>query len=75
MGRKKIKGETINFRNNRHSYYNLKYNLILVTKDKKECINLEIAKKLEYIFKEQLENKNGESIRITCKRKFCIFTF
>lgn len=59
MGRKKIKKESIKFKNNRHSYYNLKYNLLLVTKDKKEFINLEITKKLENIFKEQLENKNG----------------
>ena len=44
MGRKKIKKESIKFKNNRHSYYNLKYNLLLVTKDKKEFINLEITK-------------------------------
>lgn len=36
MGRKRLKGELINLRNYRHSYYSLKYNLILVTKDNKE---------------------------------------
>lgn len=75
MGRKKIKKETINFKNNRHSYYNLKYNLILITKDKKEFINLEITKKLEYIFKEQLENKNGSLLDFHAKENFVYLHF
>ncbi len=44
MGRKRLKGKLINLKNNRHSYYNLKYNLILVTKDNRECINKEMEK-------------------------------
>lgn len=59
MGRKRLKGELINFRTYRHSYYNLKYNLILVTKDKKECINQMIKERLYQIFKNMIEDRNG----------------
>ena len=59
MGRKRLKGELINFRAYRHSYYNLKYNLILVTKDKKECINQMIKERLYQIFKNMIEDRNG----------------
>lgn len=59
MGRKRLKGELINLRNYRHSYYNLKYNLVLVTKDNKNCINNEIEKRLDIIFKNLIENRSG----------------
>lgn len=75
MGRKRIKGELINLKNKRHSYYNLKYNLILVTKDKKNCINKEIEKKLDLIFKELIENKNGILLDFHVKENFIYIYF
>lgn len=75
MGRKRLKGKLINLKNNRHSYYNLKYNLILVTKDNRECINKEMEKKLDVIFKELVENKNGSILDFNSKANFIYLYF
>lgn len=75
MGRKRLKGKLINLKNNRHSYYNLKYNLILVTKDNRECINKEIEKKLNVIFKELVENKNGSILDFHSRANFIYLYF
>lgn len=75
MGRKRLKGKLINLKNNRHSYYNLKYNLILVTKDNRECINKEMEKKLDVIFKELVENKNGLILDFHSRANFIYLYF
>ena len=75
MGRKRPKGKLINLKNNRHSYYNLKYNLILVTKDNRECINKEMEKKLDVIFKELVENKNGSILDFHSRANFIYLYF
>lgn len=75
MGRKRLKGKLINLKNNRHSYYNLKYNLILVTKDNRECINKEMEKKLDVIFKELVENKNGSILDFHSRANFIYLYF
>lgn len=75
MGRKRFKGKLINLKNNRHSYYNLKYNLILVTKDNRECINKEMEKKLDVIFKELVENKNGSILDFHSRANFIYLYF
>lgn len=75
MGRKRLKGKLINLKNNRHSYYNLKYNLILVTKDNRECINKEMGKKLDVIFKELVENKNGSILDFHSRANFIYLYF
>lgn len=75
MGRKRLKGKLINLKNNRHSYYNLKYNLILVTKDNRECINKEMEKKLDVIFKELVENKNGSILDFNSRANFIYLYF
>lgn len=75
MGRKRLKGKLINLKNNRHSYYNLKYNLILVTKDNRECINKEMEKKIDVIFKELVENKNGSILDFHSRANFIYLYF
>lgn len=75
MGRKRLKGKLINLKNNRHSYYNLKYNLILVTKDNRQCINKEMEKKLDVIFKELVENKNGSILDFHSRANFIYLYF
>ena len=75
MGRKRLKGKLINLKNNRHSYYNLKYNLILVTKDNREFINKEMEKKLDVIFKELVENKNGSILDFHSRANFIYLYF
>lgn len=75
MGRKRLKGKLINLKNNRHSYYNLKYNLILVTKNNRECINKEMEKKLDVIFKELVENKNGSILDFNSRANFIYLYF
>ena len=75
MGKKRLKGKLINLKNNRHSYYNLKYNLILVTKDNRECINKEMEKKLDVIFKELVENKNGSILDFHSRANFIYLYF
>lgn len=75
MGRKRLKGELVNLRNYRHSYYNLKYNLILVTKNNKNCITKEIEKRLDSIFKNLIENKNGILLDFQAKENFIYLYF
>ena len=73
--RKRLKGELVNLKNYRHSYYSLKYNLILVTKDNKECITKEIENKLDQIFTELIENRNGVVKELHSKKNFIYLHF
>ncbi len=50
------------FKSNRHSIYNLKYHLVVITKYRNKCINQSILDDLESIFKRIIEGKNGELI-------------
>ena len=47
------------FKSNRHSIYNLKYHLVVVTKYRKKCINQEILKDLKEIFERIISGNNG----------------
>ncbi|MFO7887379.1 MAG: IS200/IS605 family transposase [Eubacteriales bacterium] len=49
-------------RTNRHSVFNLKYHLVVVTKYRKKCLTKEMLKDLEDILKEQLEGKDCKLI-------------
>ena len=48
------------FKKNRHSIYNLKYHLVVVTKYRHKCITGEIMKDIEDICKRLLEDKKCE---------------
>ena len=50
------------FKSNRHSIYNLKYHLVVITKYRHKCITQEILGDLKSIFKRILEGKKGELI-------------
>jgi len=50
------------FKSNRHSIYNLKYHLVVITKYRHKCINKEILNDLNEIFKNIIEGKNGTLI-------------
>ncbi len=50
------------FKSNRHSVYNLKYHLVVVTKYRKKCINEEILKDLNEIFEKIITGNNGSII-------------
>ncbi|OQC43558.1 MAG: Transposase IS200 like protein [Bacteroidetes bacterium ADurb.Bin028] len=50
------------FKSNRHSIYNLKYHLVIITKYRHKCINKEILNDLNEIFKKIIEGKNGTLI-------------
>lgn len=50
------------FKSNRHSIYNLKYHLVVITKYRHKCINRDILKELNEIFKNIIEGKNGTLI-------------
>ena len=50
------------FKSNRHSVYNLKYHLVVVTKYRKKCINEEILKDLNDIFEKIITGNNGSII-------------
>ena len=50
------------FKSNRHSIYNLKYHLVVITKYRHKCINKEILNELNEIFKNIIEGKNGTLI-------------
>ncbi|WP_281819924.1 IS200/IS605 family transposase, partial [Vallitalea longa] len=47
---------------NRHSIYNLKYHLVVITKYRHKCINKELLDDLNEIFKNIIEGKNGTII-------------
>ncbi len=47
------------FKRNRHSVYNLKYHLVVITKYRHKCISNEILDDLKKIFKKIIEGKNG----------------
>ena len=49
-------------KSNRHSIYNLKYHLVVITKYRHKCINKEILNDLNEIFKNIIEGKNGTLI-------------
>ncbi|HKL13768.1 MAG TPA: IS200/IS605 family transposase [Halanaerobiales bacterium] len=48
----------ININSNRHSVYSLKYHLVVITKYRHKCINLEILDELEKIFTRLLNDKD-----------------
>ena len=50
------------FKSNRHSIYNLKYHLVVITKYRHKCINKEILNDVNEIFKNLIEGKNGTVI-------------
>jgi len=50
------------FKSNRHSIYNLKYHLVVITKYRHKCINKEILEDLREIFTNLIEGKNGTLI-------------
>jgi len=50
------------FKSNRHSVYNLKYHLVVITKYRHKCINKKILDDLNEIFKKIIEGKNGTVI-------------
>ncbi len=50
------------FKSNRHSIYNLKYHLVVITKYRHKCISKDILKELNEIFKNIIEGKNGTLI-------------
>ena len=50
------------FKSNRHSIYNLKYHLAVITKYRHKCINKEILNDVNEIFKNLIEGKNGTVI-------------
>lgn len=50
------------FKSNRHSIYNLKYHLVVITKYRHKCINRDILDDLKEIFKNIIEGKNGTVI-------------
>ena len=50
------------FKSNRHSIYNLKYHLVVVTKYRHKCITEEMLNDLEEIFKKNIEKNNGSLI-------------
>ncbi len=50
------------FKRNRHSVYNLKYHLVVITKYRHKCISKEILDDLKKIFKNIIEGKNGTVI-------------
>lgn len=50
------------FKSNRHSIYNLKYHLVVITKYRHKCINKEILADLKEIFTNLIEGKNGSLI-------------
>ena len=50
------------FKSNRHSIYNLKYHLVVITKYRHKCINKEILNDLNEIFKNIIEGKSGTLI-------------
>lgn len=54
--------ENSNFKSNRHSIYNLKYHLVVITKYRHLCINKDILADLNNIFKNIIESKNGTLI-------------
>ena len=48
----------IQINSNRHSVYSLKYHLVVITKYRHKCINLEILDELEKIFTRLLNDKD-----------------
>lgn len=50
------------FKSNRHSIYNLKYHLVVVTKYRNKCINKDVMAFLNDTAKRLIEAKNGELI-------------
>lgn len=50
------------FKSNRHSIYNLKYHLVVVTKYRHKCITEEMLNDLKEIFKKNIEKNNGSLI-------------
>lgn len=50
------------FKSNRHSVYNLKYNLVVITKYRHKCITKDILNDLKDIFKNIIDGKNGSII-------------
>lgn len=55
------------FKSNRHSIYNLKYHLVVITKYRHKYINKEILNELNKIFKNIIEGKNGTLIEFNGK--------
>ncbi len=47
------------FKSNRHSVYNLKYHLVVVTKYRHKCINTDILNDLKEIFNRIITSNNG----------------
>lgn len=47
------------FKVNRHSIYNLKYHLVVITKYRKKCINKDILNDLKEIFNRIITSNNG----------------
>lgn len=62
MGRRKLRIEFENLKYNRHSYYKLRYHLVLVTKYRKKCINKSIANDLKDIFSNIIQINEGELV-------------
>lgn len=50
------------FKSTRHSVYNLKYHLVVITKYRHKCINKEILDDLREIFSNLIKGKNGALI-------------
>lgn len=48
----------------RHSIYNLTYHLIVVTKDRRKCINEEVLEDLKEISKRLLDIKDGSILEV-----------
>jgi putative transposase len=56
------------FKKNRHSVYNLKYHLVVITKYRRKCINQNILNDLNEIFKNIIEGKKGTLIEFNGKQ-------
>lgn len=55
---------TTEFKKNRHSVYNLKFHLVVVTKYRNKCITPEMLEDLTTISKDFLEKKGGSLIEM-----------
>lgn len=62
MGRKKLRIEFDDLNYNRHSYYNLVYHLILITKYRRKCIDKSISSDLMKTFDNVIQINRGELI-------------
>lgn len=75
MGRKKLRIEFDDLKYNRHSYYNLVYHLILVTKYRKKCINKSISSDLLKVFANVIQINSGELINYIWGDDYVHFSF